>query len=114
MSRFHIAAIALAAAIAPLAPAAAGLVEHVSTIDSVYPLADGSFIIIFDDNAAACPNTKSRKYHFVAVNQLGVTEQAAKQIYAAALLALATDKQVRVYFDDSTPYCWIDRLRVMK
>lgn len=108
------AALALALAIAPLTPVSASLVEHVSTIESVYSMADGSFIIIFDDNAAACPNTKSRKYHFVAVNQLGVTEQAAKQIYAAALLALATDKQVRVYFDDSTPYCWIDRLRVMK
>ena len=114
MKLIRFAVLTLAVAIAPLAPAVASLVEHVSTIDSVYPLADGSFIIIFDDNATACPNTKSRKYHFVAVNQLGVTEDAAKQIYAAALLALAMDKQVRVYFDDSTTYCWIDRLRVMK
>ena len=92
----------------------AALTEHVSTIESVYPLADGSFIVTFDQNAATCPSTKSPKYHFVSSNQVGVTEEAAKRIYAAALLALAMDKQVRVYFDDSTMYCWIDRMRVVK
>jgi len=89
-------------------------VWHTSTIRWVYPQADGSFVLAFDVDSASCPNIGVPKYHTVAVNQNGVTEEGAKKIYAAALLALASDKQVQLNFSDLTTSCYINRLLVVK
>ena len=85
-----------------------------STIRAVYPLGDGTFVLMFDTNAADCTNTATYKYHQVSPNQNGVTDEGAKKIYAAALAALAADKTVQVAFDNATSACYINRLIVLK
>lgn len=89
-------------------------VWHTSTIKYVYPQADNTFVLIFDTNAPACTSTATNKYHLVAPSQNGMTDEGAKKIYAAALLAMATDKAVQFAFDDSTTSCYINRLMVVK
>lgn len=87
---------------------------HTSTINKVYPQANGTFIVVFDTNAADCLNTNPQKFHYVAPAQSGVTDEGAKMIYAAALLALAMDKTVQVAFDNATSSCLINRMVVLK
>lgn len=99
-----------------LSPAANAVESwHTSTIRWIYPQASGDFIVVFDTNAPDCPNTNtSNKYHYVVVNQNGMTEEGAKKIYAAAMMALAMDKTVYAVFDNATASCYINRLVVMK
>ncbi len=87
---------------------------HTSTIKYVYPLADGTYVLIFDTNAPTCTSTTTDKYHYVIPSQNGMTDEGAKKIYAAALLALATDKAVQIAFDDATTNCYINRLSVVR
>lgn len=89
-------------------------VRHTSTIKSVYPQANGTFVIVFDTNALTCTNTAAGKYHSVAPLHNGMTDEGTKKLYAAALMALATDKAVMVAFDDATSDCYVNRLIVMK
>lgn len=87
---------------------------HTSTIKYLYPLADGTFVLVFDVNAPACTNTNTNKYHYVIPSQNGMTDEGARKIYAAALMAMATDKAVQFTFDDATSTCYINRLVVIK
>jgi hypothetical protein len=87
---------------------------HTSTIKWVYPFADGTFVLTFETNAADCTNANPNKYHYVTFNQNGMTEEGAKKLYAAALMALATDKTVTVAFDNASYGCYINRLIVVK
>lgn len=74
-----------------------------SSVQFVYPLGDGSFVLGFTENAAGCPNAESpTKYFFVTVGQNNVSTEGARHIMATALLALAADKSVVFVFDDST------------
>lgn len=87
---------------------------HTSTIKMLYPVADGSFVLIFDVNAPACTNTNTDKYHSVTPSQNAMTVEGAKKIYAAAMMAMATEKSVQFAFDDSTASCYVNRLAVLK
>jgi hypothetical protein len=60
----------------------AGESWHTSTIKKVYPQANGTFVLIFDNNAVDCPNTNLDKYHYVSPTQNGMTDEGAKKIYA--------------------------------
>lgn len=83
---------------------------HFSTIQKIYPLADGSFVLVFDTNAPDCANANTGKYHYVTPTQNGVTNAGAERIYAAALLAMAMEKTVQVAFDNATSACYVNRL----
>lgn len=83
---------------------------HISTIQKIYPLADGSFVLVFDTNASDCANTNTGKFHYVAPTQNGMTDAGAEKIYAAALLAMAMEKTVQVAFDNATSSCYVNRL----
>ena len=86
---------------------------HNSTLKWVYPLASGDFALGFDVNSAECTSPGApQKYMYVQVGQNSVTAEGAKKIYAAALLAFATSKNVSIAFDDSTPQCYINRATV--
>lgn len=106
--------IALIAPIVVSTSAMAAESWHTSTIKKVYPQANGTFIVVFDTNASDCPNTNLDKYHYVSPTQNGMTEEGAKKIYAAALLALAMDKTVQVAFDNATSSCHINRMVLIK
>lgn len=89
-------------------------VWHTSTIKMLYPLADGSFVLIFDVNAPACTNGNTDKYHYVTPSQNAMTVEGAKKMYAAAMMAMATEKSVQLAFDDATASCYVNRLALLK
>jgi hypothetical protein len=89
-------------------------VWHTSTVQWVYPLSNGNFVIGFDTSSSACTNPNAPKYMYVAVGQNGVDAEGAKKMYAAALTALAAGKTLTVAFDDATTACYVNRLLVNK
>lgn len=88
-------------------------VIHLSTIKMLYPLADGSFVLIFNADSPSCPNAITPKYYYVSVGNNGVTLEGSKKMYAAAALAMAMNKQVNIAFDNATSSCFINRLTVI-
>jgi hypothetical protein len=87
---------------------------HGSTLQFVYPLSNGDFVIGFDTSSSACTNPNSPKYMYVAVGQNGVDAEGAKKMYAAALTALVAGKTLSVAFDNATPSCYVNRFSVSK
>jgi hypothetical protein len=85
---------------------------HTSTISSVYPLANGNFIIVFDVNDTYCTNASSPKYYAVSGGEYGMTADGLKLLFSAALAAAAQRNSVTIAFDDSTSNCYINRLAV--
>ncbi|WP_444901326.1 response regulator receiver protein [Microbulbifer sp. SSSA007] len=83
---------------------------HTSKIKAVYPLADGNFVLQFENESSDCPGQFSPKYHYVSVGESGVTQEGSEKIYSAALSAAMANKQVRINFDGSQPNCFINRL----
>lgn len=87
---------------------------HTSTLKYVYALADGGFVLIFDTSAPSCTSTATDKYFHVIPTQNGMTVEGAKKIYAAALMAMATDKAMQFAFDNATSNCYINRAMIVK
>jgi hypothetical protein len=85
-----------------------------STVKWLYPQADGSFVLVLNTNPPGCTAIGLDKYLYVMPSQNGMTVEGAKKVYAAAMMAMATDMTVQVAFDDSTPNCYVNRLLVMK
>jgi hypothetical protein len=102
------------AAAAAVVPAGATERWHTSTLQWVYPLASGDFVIGFDADNSYCTSTNTPKYMYVAVGQNGVTAEGAKKIFAAALTALALGKTLSIAFDDGTASCYVNRVTVNK
>ena len=85
---------------------------HVTEIKSVYPLSDGAFIVRFEVDHSACTSPEATDYYYVRVGENDVTQEALDKMYVALLSAGMAGKTVEVNFDDSTPYCYINRLLV--
>lgn len=83
---------------------------HTARIKSVYPLANGSVVLIFVEDAPACAGTGPGKYHFISVGENGVTTEGVRMMMATALAALAMDKTVSVAFAEASSGCYINRL----
>lgn len=86
---------------------------HNSTIKSVYPLADGNFILTLEGDSQQCTSTNSPDYYYVEVGENSITAEGVDIIYSAALTAAVSGKSVDIYFDESTPKCHINRIRVL-
>jgi hypothetical protein len=84
-----------------------------SKIQSVYPLADGNFVLTFNPDSTSCSGTGSPRYHNVTVGQNSINADGSKKIYAAAMLAMAMNKLVWVVFDNATANCYINRIIVI-
>ena len=82
-----------------------------SPVKSVYPLADGSFIIILTNDASTCLAT-SPKYFYVAIGQNGVAMDGAKAMLATALTAFSTGSSLSLIFDDATTNCYVNRISI--
>jgi hypothetical protein len=67
-----------------------------TTVTTVYPLDDGSFMLYLDDNSANPANCTTVVYKVLDGNQ------GKNFIYSAALAALNTKSSVRIYIDGST------------
>lgn len=85
---------------------------HTGILKFVYPLGDGSYVIGFTTQAAACTNANSPKYHYISVGQNGVTGDGLRNIVATALMVFASAKNVTVAFDDASAGCHVNRLTV--
>jgi hypothetical protein len=79
----------------------------------VYPMANGSFVVTLNTDPPNCTAPSSPKYLWVAVGQNGVTAEGLKAMLATALAALAAGKQLQVAFDDSTTYCYVNRMLII-
>jgi hypothetical protein len=104
----------LTALIVAAVPAGAAERFHTSTLQWVYPLASGDFVIGFDADSSYCSGTNTPKYMCVVVGQNGVTAEGAKKMFAAALTSLALGKTLGIAFDDGTSYCCVNRVSVNK
>lgn len=80
---------------------------HTSTITQLYPWQDGRIALKF---ASASGCVAADQYHYLQANQEAVTEDAFKHMYAAALLAKATEASVTIFYDTAT--CYIRRMIV--
>ena len=85
---------------------------HSSTLKFIYPLGNGDFVLGFDADSAQCTAAGSPKYMYVAVGQNGVNEEGAKKLYSASMLAYSMRSPVYVAFDDTTTFCYVNRLHV--
>ena len=86
---------------------------HQSSIKFLYPLADGSFVLVFNVDSPSCSSTITPKYHYVTTGQNSVNAEGSKKIFAAATLAFALNKQVNIAFDNATTFCYINRITVI-
>ena len=87
-------------------------VWHTSTVDSVYLFAPGSLAVNFNTDSSSCPNTSSPKNYYVTVGQNGVTQEAQNKMYSALIAAGMAGKDVKIYFEDSSTGCYINRVLV--
>jgi hypothetical protein len=94
-------------------PASATEQWVVDNIKYVYPQNDGSFIIAFVNPQPICTSTASPQYFTVQAGANGVNADGVKGMLAAALTALAADKQLQVAFGAAAPQCYVNRLRIV-
>ncbi len=81
-------------------------------VKTVYPFANGNFVVTFASSPAACLNGSNPKYFYVQVGVNGVTSEGAKAMLATALTAFATGRKLGVIFDDASYSCDINRMTV--
>lgn len=90
----------------------AAQVSHGSKVKMVYPPSDGNFIIILQvDPPNVCTAGANKQLNVVA-GQAGANAEGVKKMYAAALLALAAEKDITVVFDNATQQCYVNRLYI--
>jgi hypothetical protein len=82
-----------------------------STIKRVYPLADGSFVLIFNDPSPHCTSVDS--YHRVKADSNGMTAEGVKNLLAASLTAATAQKPVSINFETNTGSCFVNRMQVV-
>lgn len=85
---------------------------YTGPIRMLYPVADGTYVLIFNANMAACSGGTGYKYMYIRVGQNSVTTDGQKYIVATSMLAFATERAVSVVYDDSSSYCYVNRLSV--
>jgi hypothetical protein len=83
------------------------------TLKSVYPLSNGSFVVIFFTSPAACTNANNPRYLLVSAGENGVTAEGVKAMLATSLAAFVAGKQIQLAFDDSTSSCYINRMAIV-
>lgn len=88
-------------------------VLHTSTVKSVYQLADGRFVLIFDADSSLCTNASSPKFYYLGAGYNGMTVEAAKNAYALALIAYAMGKRLQIKFDDASSGCYINTVMAL-
>lgn len=109
---FRLTALLVATAIAASAiPAHATPVWYQGAVQLVYPLNDGSFAIGVATTLPTCYGSGSGGvYLYVTPGQNAVTLDGAKSMLATVLTAFTSARTVEVAYDDSTSYCYVNRL----
>jgi formylmethanofuran dehydrogenase subunit E-like metal-binding protein len=83
-------------------------------IKSVYPLSDGSFVIIFASSQPVCTNDPTAQYFYVSPGNNGVTADAVKAMLATSLTAYALEKKISLAFESASSYCYVNRLQITR
>ena len=85
---------------------------HSSYIRTIYPLANGNFVLIPETPNTQCSGIASNQYFYVQVGINGITEKGIDKIYAAVLAAHIAKKRVSYNFNEASSSCDINRLFV--
>ena len=96
--------------VATSAPAATAWYQ--GAVQLVYPLNDGSFVIGVATTLSACFGSGQGVYLYVTPGQNAVTLDGAKSMLATTLTAFAIGRTISVAYDDSTSYCYVNRLLI--
>lgn len=86
--------------------------SFLTSVTRVQPENMGAVDFSFADEHANCTNANSPKRYRIKAGQNGATADAVKNIFAAVMFAASADKQIRVYFDDATSFCYITKVLV--
>ncbi len=76
----------------------------------IYPMGDGSFVLGFNANVPVCSSAGSTRYIYVTPGENGTNIDGAKNMLATALTAYALGQSIAVAYDDSSLYCYANRL----
>jgi hypothetical protein len=80
----------------------------------IYPTSDGTIIFTLYDSAnSECTNSTTAPYFYLREGVNGVTPQAAKNLYALALTSIAMNKSLSVHFDETSSFCYVDRISII-
>ncbi len=86
-----------------------------STLDRVYPHADGEIRLTVTNAAEGekcLPDPQGNRFLKIRQDQQGVTAQAVKNMLATALAAKVSKSEVSIYFEDSNSSCYVSRLSI--
>jgi len=83
---------------------------HTAKINSIYPLADGAFILQLDNDSSACTSGSSPDFYYVRVGQNAITQEALNNMLSVALAAASLRINVSINFDSSGTACYVNRL----
>lgn len=75
-------------------------------------MADGTVALGFTASAPVCNSAGPVRYMYLATGQNGMSADGFKNLYAAALTAFAAEKTVDIIYDDSSSYCYVNRLLI--
>lgn len=90
----------------------ASYVFESGTLERVYPLSNGDFILTFHEGSPDCTNGSDPKYHYVREGVAGVTENGLKAMLSVALSAGLANKQLTISFDKDSSTCDVRRLSI--
>lgn len=85
-------------------------VWHIDSVNSIYPLANGDFVVTFKNPPDSCINES--KYFYVKVGSNSMTQEGSEKIYSLAMTAATTGKKLKVYFDETSSLCHVNRAQV--
>ena len=86
--------------------------EFTGTLALLYPMADGSIALGFTGAASGCGTAGPIVYMYLASGHNGVSAEGFKSIYSTVLMAFASEKTIDVNYDNSSLYCYVNRLLV--
>lgn len=93
-------------------PTSAAEVWVTDYIKTVYPLSDGTFVIIFVNSQPSCTNDPTAPYFYVSPGHNNVNVDGAKALLSTSLTAFALGRRISLAFEASTSYCYVNRLQI--
>lgn len=82
-----------------------------STLSKVWSLADGRIILQPSVNNTQCSDTGSPKSYWMATGPAPLmSADGLKNTLAVAMAGIAMGKTFAIYFDETSPYCYITKL----
>ena len=82
------------------------------TLERVYPLSNGDFILTFHEGSPDCTNGSDPKYHYVRKGVAGVTENGLQAMLSVSLSAGISKKKLTISFDKDSSTCDVRRLSI--